>query len=85
MDDMDDMDNVYYVLCIIYIAYFVYAMNAAVELCCAATAAGCDDAPSVRMAVVVLKRTSDRLDAVLAVAVLLLGLAALGLSLSAPR
>ena len=37
------------------------------------------------MAVVVLKRPSDRLDAVLAVAVLLLGLAALGLSLSAPR
>ena len=62
-------------------------MNAAVELCCAATALlGVTMPPvSVRMAVVVLKRTSDRLDAVLAVAVLLLGLAALGLSLSAPR
>ena len=67
--------------CIMYV-YLVFAMTAAVRLCSAA-AAGCDEVP--RMAVVVLKRTSDRLDAVLAVAVLLLGLAALGLSLSAPR
>ena len=40
---------------------------------------------SDRMAVLVLKRTSDKLDAVLAVVVLLLGVLVLGVYLSAPR